>query len=98
MVQAKLEVGKEDAERRMPRQVSLSQVEQLESRLCLGSLNAPDLGDWSPDDPNNSSLEPAAISTDLSQDDATQVEPGPGTQPQSPNATPIQTVAVPSTG
>ena len=84
---------RKDAERRVPRQVSLSQVEQLESRLCLGSLNAPDLGDWSPDDPNNSALEPAAISTDLSQDDTTQVEPDGDGQTQSQNTSQTETVA-----
>ncbi len=85
---------RKDAERRTPRQLSLSQIEQLESRLCLGSLNAPDLGDWSPDDPNNSSLEPAAISADLSQDNTTQVEPAPGLPSQPPDNSQIETVAV----
>ncbi len=85
---------RKDAERRVPRQVSLSQVEQLESRLCLGSLNAPDLGDWNPDDPNDSNLEPAAVSTDLSQEDTTQVEPDGGQSP-SQNNSQTETVLVP---
>lgn len=61
-------------ERRLPKQVSLSQVEQLESRLCLGSLNAPNVGDWTPDDPNDP-LEPIAVSTDQTLTDTTQMEP-----------------------
>ncbi len=76
----KLDVLKKrkDAERRVPTQASLSQVEQLESRLCLGSLNSPDVGDWTPEDPNGTGLEPADVSVNLSQEETTQVEPDHG--------------------
>ncbi len=70
--------NRKDAERRMPRQVSLSQVEQLEARLCLGSMNSPDLGDWTPEDPNESILESSEVAIDLSLEETTQVEPDPG--------------------
>lgn len=65
---------RKDAERRLPQQVSLSQVEQLESRLCLGSLNAPHVGDWTPDDPNDP-LEPIEVSTEQTLSGTTQMEP-----------------------
>ncbi len=69
---------RKDFERRTPRQMSLSQVEQLESRLCLGSLNSPDLGNWTPDDPGGSGLGSMEVGGDLLTDQTTQVEPDDG--------------------
>lgn len=70
---------RKDAERRMPRQASLSQVEQLEARLCLGSLNSPDMGNWTPEDPNEAILDSSQVAMDLSIEETTQIEPDPGT-------------------
>ncbi len=39
------------AEARPNREASLSQIEHLEPRLCLGAFDAPEMGNWAPQEP-----------------------------------------------